>query len=322
MQSVGAGTDLPFESNLQRIFTPEPPARLTGTESIIGYTVVQGRYFETLGIPLRQGRLLTDADDSKEAPPVVLVNDTFVRRYFGDRPVIGTRIKFGTLTGKAPWVTIVGVVGSMGKGGPDREPFPHVYQSVGQADFPQLLRRMNVVARVSGGDPASLLPALRERVRAIDPHLPLDGLKTMEMATAEALAPRRATAALVGVFAVSALLLAALGLYGVLAYAVGQRTQEFGIRLALGAEPRQVLGLVLREGLVLALSGVTIGLALAALLGRTLASFLYGIGAYDPAVMIGVPVVLLAGRAARVASSRRAAPSRSIRCARCAPSRG
>jgi len=295
VQVVGAGTDLPFDSNLQRIFTPEPPARLTGTESIIGYTVVQGKYFEALGIPLRQGRFLTDADDSKDAPGVVLVNDTFVRRYFGDRPVVGTRIKFGTLTGKAPWVTIVGVVGSVGKGGPDREPFPHVYQAPGQADFPKLQWRMNVVARVSGGGaaPASLLPAIRDRVRAIDPHLPLDGVKTMEMATAEALAPRRATAALVGVFAVSALLLAALGLYGVLAYAVGQRTQEFGIRLALGAEPRQVLGLVLREGLVLALTGVTIGLTLAALLGRTLASFLYGVGAYDPAVLIGVPVMLL-----------------------------
>ena len=117
VQSVGAGTDLPFDSNLQRIFTPEPPARLTGTQSIIGYTVVQGRYFESLGIPLRQGRLLTEADDSKDAPGVVLVNDTFVRRYLGDRPVIGTRIKFGTLTGKAPWVTIVGIVGSVGKGG-------------------------------------------------------------------------------------------------------------------------------------------------------------------------------------------------------------
>ena len=89
--------------------------------------------------------------------------------------MIGTRIKFGTLTGKAPWVTIVGVVGSVGKGGPDREPLPHVYQAAGQADFPdQLPRQMNVVARVSGGDPASLLPALRDRVRAIDPHLPLD----------------------------------------------------------------------------------------------------------------------------------------------------
>ena len=176
---------------------------------------------------------------------------------------------------------------------------------------------MNVVARVSGGDPAALLPALRERVRALDPHLPLEGLKTMEMATAEALAPRRATAALVGVFAVSALLLAALGLYGVLAYAVGQRTQEFGIRLALGAEPRQVLGLVLREGLVLALSGVTLGLALSALLGRTLASFLYGIGAYDPAVLIGVPVVLLlVAIAASVIPAQRAVrvdPMRTLR---------
>jgi putative ABC transport system permease protein len=293
VQSVGAASDIPFESNLQRIFTPEPPARLTGPENVIGYTIVQGQYFESLGIPLRQGRSLTDAD-TKEAMPVVLVNDAFVRRFYADGPVIGSRIKFGTLTGDAPWVTIVGVVGSIGKGGPDREPLPQVYQAVGQAEFQaRLLRQMNVVARVSGGDPASLLPALRERVRAIDPHLPLDGVKTMEMATAEALAPRRATAALVGVFAVSALLLAALGLYGVLAYAVGQRTQEFGIRLALGAEPRQVLALVLREGLLLSLAGVALGLALSALLGRTLASFLYGTGAYDPAVLIGVPVVLL-----------------------------
>jgi putative ABC transport system permease protein len=316
VQSVGAATDLPFESNLQRVATPEPPARVTGTEGIVAYTAVQSGYFESLGIPLHQGRFLTDADN-KDSMKVAVVNETFARRFFADRQsVIGARFKFGTLTGSAPWVTIVGVVGSIGRGGPDRAALPQAYQSVGQADFPQLLRRMNVVARVSG-DPASLLQALRERVRALDPHLPLDGVKTMEMATAEALAPRRATAALVGVFAVSALLLAALGLYGVLAYGVGQRTQEFGIRLALGAEPRQVLALVLREGLVLTLSGVTIGLALAALLGRTLASFLYGIGAYDPAVLIGVPVVLmLVAIAASVIPAQRAVrvdPMRTLR---------
>lgn len=294
VQQIGGGSDLPFQWSWLRIATrDQAPAQASGGEQTpVGFTVVHRRYFEALGIRLREGRLFDDRDRGG-TPAVLLVNDAFARRFFPDRSAIGGRVKWGTPTSDAPWLTIVGVVSSVARDGPDREPAPQAFAPYAQMTTLGELSRLSVVLRVNG-DPVSLMPSVRARIQALDPHLPLDSLRTLDDATARALAPRRMTAGLVSVFAVSAVLLAALGLYGVLAYAVGQRTQEFGIRLALGAAPRQVLGLVLGQGLALALTGVAIGLVLSAWLARAMTSLLFGIGPFDPGVMVGVPLTLLA----------------------------
>jgi predicted permease len=253
---------------------PEVPP---GQASLIGWLTVSPDYFKTLGIPLRQGRLLT-SHDSVETQRVVVVNEAFVQRYFPGQNPLGHRI---SLSQPDAWEEIVGVVGNIHQGGLDREAGPALYRSFLQENNP-VLRGASILIRAAS-DPTSLTPILREVATSIDRDAPVFDIKTMEQRVTDSLGSRRFNAALIGCFALMAAILAAIGVYGVMSYLVMLRTSEIGIRLALGAPSGQVLGMIVREGLVLGLLGGVLGIGGALGLSRYLATLLYGVGTRDPA---------------------------------------
>ena len=249
------------------------------------------------------------ASDGPDDPPVVLVNQAFVRLYLPSTDPLGERITFGNPEGEDPgWMTIVGVLRDARRSGLDQEVRPSALMP-----YTQYMRTgLDVVIRASG-DPVGLAPALRQSVRSIDPDLPVSQVRTMEQAVDEGLAVRRFLTALLAGFAVVGTLLAAIGIYGVMAFLVGRRTREIGIRVALGAGRGTILGSVVREALLQAGVGLAIGLGAALLLGRVVQSQLFGLGAADPLTLGGVGVLLLA-----VAAVAAALPAR--RATRVAPS--
>jgi len=272
---------------------PEPKV---GERVVAWYRAVTPDYFQTMGIPLQRGRIF-DARDSGTAPRVVLANESFVRKYFPGEDPIGKRIG-------APerWREIIGIVGNVRNFGLDREEPPAVYLPHAQVPLPF----MTLVVRTTG-DPLALAGGVKGVVQEIDPHLAVANLSSMEQVVATSLADRRWTMALLGAFASLAMLLAAIGLYGVMAYSVAQRTQEIGIRMALGAQRGDVLRLVLGNGMRLWLLGIAVGVAAALIATRWMGSLLYGVGAMDPVTFVTAPL-LLAGVAvlATVIPARRA----------------
>ncbi|PYS82143.1 MAG: hypothetical protein DMF67_13965 [Acidobacteria bacterium] len=256
---------------------------------------IEPHYFKTMGIPLLAGRGFTDADDEK-APRVIVVNETLARRFFpGANPsemALGRRVSFGS--DKGPWMQIVGVTGDGKYWTIGEAPQPFVYSSLAQS----YNSTVTLVARTEG-DPRALIPAIRSEVQRLDPNLPLFDVKTVEEHLGVSLFPARVAAALLGGFGVLALLLAAMGIYGVVSYAVAQRTREIGIRMALGAQARDVLRLVAGRGMLLVAVGVVIGLVGALALTRFMESVLYGVSATDPLTF--ALVVLLLGAVALVA---------------------
>jgi len=254
------------------------------------YTWVEPGLFRTLGIPLLQGRDFTPRDDLN-ATPVVIINQALAERYFPHVNPVGKRIKAGIGNGykQPPMREIIGVVGDVKLHGLQAEVTPAVYVSVAQSPFDG----MNFVVRTEV-DPASVITAARNEVAAVDKDLPVFDVKTLDQYVSESVAAPHLISLLLGIFAGLALALAAVGLYGVIAYSVVQRTHEFGVRMALGAEREDVLKMVLRQGLVLTLAGVGIGLLGALALTRFLASLLFGVRPNDPATFAGVLLVMTA----------------------------
>jgi putative ABC transport system permease protein len=259
------------------------------------FRVVTPRFFDALRIPLRSGRMFTD-QDRNGAAPVVIIDDQFVKKYFANTDPIGKRITFGAAPGKtdSTWITIVGVVGHAAHEGLDAEKRIQYY-----FPYAQLGGQAMVVAIRTEGNPTAILPAARDAVHSIDPGLPLSNVKTMEQLVDASVGQRKLAMILLGVFSAIALLLASIGIYGVMSYSVAQRTRELGIRMALGAARRSVLRLVVGQGMVLAGAGVVIGLVAAFALTRFLTTQLYGVSATDPltfAIVSGllVGVALLA----------------------------
>jgi putative ABC transport system permease protein len=242
-------------------------------------------YFRELGIPLIAGRLFTGQDD-RDHPKVALINQTAARRLWPDRSPVGAKIHTGSKS--APWRTVVGVVGDVYQYGLDSQKTMQLYYPYEQdANYDMtLLLRGDV-------NPLGLTGAVRRAVFTIDKDLPISDVEPLDEVLSDSVAGRRFSVLLLALFAAGALALAAVGIYGVISYSVTQRTCEFGIRVALGAQPGDVLGLVLRQSMLLVALGTAIGLAAAFALTRLLATLLFGVSATDLPTFAAVSLVLM-----------------------------
>jgi predicted permease len=251
--------------------------------------MVRGHYFQAMGIPLLSGRPFDEHDDAS-APRVALVDAYMAQQLWPNQAALGKRFHIGGINDtSSPWITVVGVVGQVKQYTLDSDSRIAVY--LPQTQY--VTRAMNVVVR-SSQDPAALAPVLKQQVHDIDSDLPLYNVLTMQHRLNESLARRRFTMVLLGVFAAIALLLATLGIYGVMAYLISQGTRDIGIRLALGATQNQILALTVGKGMVLALSGAAIGVAAAFAITRLLRGLLFGVGSSDPVTFLAVPLLLIA----------------------------
>ncbi|HEY2016950.1 MAG TPA: ABC transporter permease [Bryobacteraceae bacterium] len=246
-------------------------------------------YFRAMGTPLLRGRMIDEHDGQPKTPPVTLVNDTLARKYFRGADPIGKRIKFGRPTDKDPWTTVIGVVGDEKQDGMAVPVQPEVY-------VPFVQETQNGVAVVirSAEDPSAVAAFAREQIRAVDKDLALTDVMTLRELVHGSVKEERFRTTLLSGFAGMALLLAAIGIYGVLAYLVTQRTREIGIRMALGAEQRQLLALIFRQGMAPVVLGVAIGLAGALASARLIRTLLFGVDTADPATYAVTTGILLA----------------------------
>jgi putative ABC transport system permease protein len=291
VQSVGAISELPLSgSNTNDYFSIEGrPPLPQGEASIVEYRIVSPNYFKAMGIPLLAGRDISEAD-TKQTPNVVVINESFSRRHWPDESPLGHRIK---LQGQQrDPLLIVGVVGDVRHFGLHEKPTPEAYVPYLQDPLGEDLQRfMTLVVRSAGSDPG-LAASLREEVRALDKSLPVVSIKTMNEYLYESLSRRRFNMLLLGVFAGLALMLAAVGIYGVVSYSVTQRTHEIGVRMAIGARQRDILKLVVGQAMRLALTGIAIGLVASFALTRLMESLLYGVSATDPMTFAFISLIL------------------------------
>lgn len=289
--SVGAINFLPLgnSNTMQGLYTVEGQIPSSGFESrLAAYLVVTPGYLKTMGIPLIQGRHLAE-QDTRDSQPVVLVDQVFAKNQWPDENPIGKRL---ILAGESTPREIIGLVGTVQHLGLDIDSPKAIYLP----DSQSALGLKTVVIRTSS-DPMSVIGAVRDEIQTLDKNLPIYDIATMQQRLDDSTAQRRFIILLFGVFAAAALILAAVGIYGVMAYTVAQRTHEIGIRISLGANQSDVLRLILGTGLKLALIGVVIGIGVALVLTRLMSSMLFGITAFDPATLVivstGIVVVAL-----------------------------
>ncbi|HEX4697005.1 MAG TPA: ABC transporter permease [Candidatus Udaeobacter sp.] len=249
---------------------------------------VSRHYFRALEIPLIKGRFFTDADNA-DAPPVIIVNQAFAKKFWPNQEALGKRIVMGGMSEHPNWITIVGVVGDVRHFALDVDPKPEMY-----IPFAQDAYFTTIYVVRSNQDPGSLLPAIRREIQAIDSAVPLANVRTFESVVADSVAPRRLSVVLLGVFAGVAVLLASVGIYGVMSFLVVQRTQEIGVRMALGAQRSDVLKLILGHSVKLISAGAMIGLVVALMCTGTLRALLYNVSAFDTATFVLVSIFLAA----------------------------
>ncbi len=300
VQAVGAGSRLLRRENrppAQAVAIFGRPALKPEERPKAEFKGITPDWLRALGASVLRGRDFTEAD-TLEAPGAMLVNETLARRYFPNEDPLGQLFKMGTsqpplnatnVYGQPEWSTIVGIVSDVKSLHPHPETVPEVYVSYWQ--YP--MQSPTILVRATG-DPATLAAAIRRETRTLIPNLPPPVIRTMDDLLSETLAQPRLQSGLLSLFAGIALVLAVVGLYGVLAYLVTQRTREIGVRMALGAQKRDVLSLVIGQGMKLALAGVAAGVLLALALTRVLRSLLYGVTATDPLTFVAVSLLLAA----------------------------
>jgi putative ABC transport system permease protein len=249
---------------------------------------ISPNYFQLLNIALRRGRLLNDTDGA-EAPPVTVISESLARRYFPGESPLGKHIKVGAAGSERPWMTIVGVVDDVHYSWIEKQDVPTIYGPFRQAPpyYTSIMLR-------TPGDPLRIISSVREQIAAVDPDLPLYNIKPMDRLITESIIGIAYVAAMTAVLGGIALVLASVGVFGIMSYSVSERAHEIGIRMSLGAQTKDILRMVLRGGMTLTVLGLAIGLPIAFVLARALASLLFGVEAADPFSFIGLPLVLAA----------------------------
>jgi len=296
VQSFGISSQLPLGNGWTHTFTAEGhEAGQKNGVPVDYHTLIQGDYFQTLGIPLIRGRYFT-SDELQGKGDAVIITEGMAKQYWPAEDPVGRRLKWGPANVAGPWLTIVGVVGDVKQGALDEATGPHTfepYEHVCNSPESAPLCRSRFLLIRSALPPRNLVNDVRSVVKQIDPQQTTGRLHVVEQLVSSSIAPRRLSTWLLGIFGAAALLLAAIGVYGVISYAVSQRTQEFGVRLALGAQRGNILRMVLGKGLKLAAIGLLIGLGAALALTRLLESLLYEVKATDPVTFVSVAALLL-----------------------------
>ena len=301
VKAVGGVTDLPLRAEFRsasRFVIEGQQTMAAGTLPIAQMRTVSVGFFAAMGIPLMRGRLLQD-DDLKLPQNNFVISEAMERRFWPGGDALGRRVNFCPLDPKPCWYSIVGVVGNVHQLGLEAAPTFDAYFIGGWTPY--------VVVRTAL-DPVGLVPAITEVVHRADPNLPITHVRTMDELLSDSISRRRISALLIGIFPGLAMLLAAVGIYGVMSYTVSQRTQEIGVRMALGAQTATVQRMILGHTLKLALWGTVVGLVGSLIMARFLKSLLFGVGAYDPVTFVGVALLLMGvALAASYIPSRRAA---------------
>jgi predicted permease len=287
VRSAGMVNTLPITGGAATDFAIQGrPAPLPRNEPVANINIVDSGYFRAIGIPLIDGREFTE-NDTQQSARVMIINQTMAKQFWPNENPIGKRV---TMKNWGPPLSgeIIGVVGDTKADGIAADIYPMIYWPYFQ--FPQ---NFDAFIVRTDGDPTRMIAAIKERIWSVDKTLPISGIATMDQLISDSLARRRLNMILLIIFASVALLLAAVGIYGVMSYSVSQRTNEMGIRIALGAQPRNVLTLILKQGLSVALIGMTIGIGAALALTRLMSSLLFGISATDPLAFGAVAIALM-----------------------------
>lgn len=292
MESAGMITFLPLSFNgMNFSFSVEGQTQPSDMKLPFAlYRVVSPDYFRTMGITLQRGRFF-DTHDSADSQPVIVISRQLAEQYWPGQDPTGKRMKVGPVDSPNPWLTVVGVVSDVRQAGLYGDPRMDMYAPYAQ-DRRAFIAPRDLVLRTKG-ETASVAAAVRQAVWSVDKDQPVTNVRTMDQVFAAAISQERFQALLLGLFAALALILACVGLYGVISYAVAQRTHEIGVRMALGAQPGDVLKLVLRQGMGLTIAGLVVGIAIGAVATRVLSDMLFGVTPRDPLTFIGVPALLL-----------------------------